>query len=1063
MAAPTPDSGPDLPWSTEEGGAPLSAAAPSPPPVLAPSFPLSTLEPSQTLRTASLTGGTVGGGGAATPRSGGGATAAPGGTPHGRRPAAAAAPPAGDGLSDEDTLAASWAGAAGWSIYFPKEEAEEADECAGRRRAVRAISRFFTNHPAGRALLSAEPNLTWVFPLDMRRLDGTHPDYVPDAALSILRNSAKSIALAPDATLGIIGLAAKRAAFKLATEPPSPPPSGHGPGGGRQAEGVDFHTGPVTLSTRIWPRVRHFWPVTPLRALKGGAVGTYVAVRGTVIRVSATRQQVRSMQFECTKCAASVAANFHDFIYEAPVRCARAPRCRARTFVPLRATAESVDWQKIRLQEILEEDGPGVDGDGGREEGRMPRTVDVELVDDLIDQCIPGDVVTISGIVRVLNVDAEGRAGGGGGGGQGSKSLFYIYLEANDVRTARSAVKELKAGRRGGRRSSSSVGRPAAGADQLVRLASAGASELVQRTGETDRQLFASDEEDDVDSQDDDEEEDPLDKLDSIDDATGAAGFSKRDLEAVKQIGNDPDAFRLLVHSLCPAIYGNEMVKAGLLLSLLGGSPATVAPAAVPPPPCGLGCVRNGPRGAAAAPPDSNGGGSAPSTCKCPRGSDAAAAAASASVDHAVNVRPDIHCLVVGDPGLGKSQMLKAASRLAPRGVYVCGNTSSTVGLTVSVVREAGGDFALEAGALVLGDRGLVAIDEFDKMNAEYAALLEAMEQQSVSVAKAGIVCNLSARTSVVAAANPVGGHYDRSRTVCENLKMPLPLLSRFDLVFVLVDRPDADRDRFISEHVMAMLGRDGGASGARPPRPPQAPVVRPFADDEEEEAGYAATAATLKPSPRVPLPKRLLTRGLRDPAVVDPILPPVFRKYLAYARTYVTPTLSAEAKQNLRQFYLVLRKGVRERTLDTTPVTTRQLESLIRLAQARAKAELRTEVTAEHAMDVVDLMRHSMLDEWTDAKGRVDLSRASGLSQYALVKALAELLHTEAERRRDRTFSMADICRLATDADLPPEALEGLVESLNRENRLLLKGPGRYQLQSSAFATPSRPGRSRR
>lgn len=441
----------------------------------------------------------------------------------------------------------------------------------------------------------------------------------------------------------------------------------------------------------------------------------------------------------------------------------------------------------------------------------------------------------------------------------------------------------------------------------------------------------------------------------------------------------------------------------------------------------------------------------------------AAAAAAAAAVDHAVNVRPDIHCLVVGDPGLGKSQMLKATSRLAPRGVYVCGNTSSTVGLTVSVVREAGGDFALEAGALVLGDRGLVAIDEFDKMNAEYAALLEAMEQQSVSVAKAGIVCNLSARTSVVAAANPVGGHYDRSRTVCENLKMPLPLLSRFDLVFVLMDRPDANRDRFISEHVMSMLGREGGGgSRARPPRPPFGGPRRRFADevDDEEEEGADGAA---KPPSRVPLPKRLLTRGVRDPAVVDPIRPAVFRKYLAYARTYVTPTLTAGAKDALRQFYLTLRKGVRERTLDTTPVTTRQLESLIRLAQARAKAELRPEVTADHAMDVVELLRHSLLDEWTDAAGRVDLSRASGLSQYALVKALAELLHAEAERRRDRLFPIAEIRRLATDAGLPAGATEGLVETLNRENWLLLKGPGRYQLQSSAYATPLRHKRTRR
>jgi len=125
-------------------------------------------------------------------------------------------------------------------------------------------------------------------------------------------------------------------------------------------------------------------------------------------------------------------------------------------------------------------------------------------------------------------------------------------------------------------------------------------------------------------------------------------------------------------------------------------------------------------------------------------------------------LRNESHVLVVGDPGLGKSQMLMAINTISPRGVYVCGSYSSTSGLTVTLMKESGsGDYALEAGALVLGDQGCCCIDEFDKMASEHQALLEAMEQQSVSVAKAGIVCNLPARTSVIAAANPAGGHYE--------------------------------------------------------------------------------------------------------------------------------------------------------------------------------------------------------------------------------------------------------------------------------------------------------------
>jgi len=353
----------DLPWTGDVGGLPVGA--PSPPPDAAPELPASALQPSRSWSPAARSSDGAG------PSSSAG---------HGRRRAAAAAAAAAapgaapPGEDPEEAHAASWAGAAGWAVYFPKDEDEASDECDGRRRAVRTMAKWFADTPAGRALLAAEPHLTWVLPLDMRRLDRSHPEYVADAALSILRNAAWAIEAAPDATLGMIGLAAKRAAYALATAPPEPPPSDHGTGSGRSlAEVADFHTGPVTLSARIWPRVRHFAPVTPLRALKGGSVGKFVAVRGTVIRASATRQQVRSMQFECGKCGSAVAANFHDFLYEPPTRCARSPRCRARAFVPLRATAESVDWQKIRLQEILDEDAPRAGGGGGGGPRRRPR------------------------------------------------------------------------------------------------------------------------------------------------------------------------------------------------------------------------------------------------------------------------------------------------------------------------------------------------------------------------------------------------------------------------------------------------------------------------------------------------------------------------------------------------------------------------------------------------------------------------------------------------------------------------------------------------------------------
>lgn len=153
--------------------------------------------------------------------------------------------------------------------------------------------------------------------------------------------------------------------------------------------------------------------------------------------------------------------------------------------------------------------------------------------------------------------------------------------------------------------------------------------------------------------------------------------------------------------------------------------------------------------------------------------------------------------------------MLAATASLAPRGVYVSGNTATGSGLTVTLSKEAGtGEYALEAGALVLADQGCCCIDEFDKLS-DYASLLEAMEQQSISIAKAGVVATLPARTSIIAAANPVGGHYHKGKTVSENLRMDSALLSRFDLIFILLDRPDHKMDKFLSENIVKARNTD--------------------------------------------------------------------------------------------------------------------------------------------------------------------------------------------------------------------------------------------------------------
>lgn len=392
---------------------------------------------------------------------------------------------------------------------------------------------------------------------------------------------------------------------------------------------------------------------------------------------------------------------------------------------------------------------------------------------------------------------------------------------------------------------------------------------------------------------------------------------------------------------------------------------------------------------------------------------------------------------------MAKSVMLKSISRISPRGVYVCGNTTSVAGLTCTVVREGTGDFALEAGALVLGDRGMCCIDEFDKMTADHGALLEGMEQQSVSIAKAGLIANLKARTTVVAAGNAVGGHYDFSRTISENIKLPQPLLSRFDLVYILTDRPDAVRDRQISEHIISMFGM----------KKPQGDNFAP-GNGNVTQVGQRTRIPTQANENFIPyeeVERTSLLERLGEMKVRDPLPPSVFRSYIQYARTYVHPVLSKGAKDVLQAFYLELRKGAKEQ--DSTPVTTRQLESLIRLSEARARSVLRSEVTVEDAKDVIEIMRESMLAALTDETGKVDLERSGGMSRPKDVRKFTRALEAEAERSRNANFNQTRLRSLAESIGIKGVQYRDVLESINYSGVLLKKGHGNWSLEASRFS----------
>jgi len=283
-----------------------------------------------------------------------------------------------------------------------------------------------------------------------------------------------------------------------------------------------------------------------------------------------------------------------------------------------------------------------------------------------------------------------------------------------------------------------------------------------------------------------------------------------------------------------------------------------------------------------------------------------------------VNIRGDLNCLIVGDPGTAKSQLLQYVSRIAPRGLYTSGRGTTAAGLTAAVLREKTGGMVLEAGALVLADKGVACIDELDKMRPDdRVAIHEALEQQTVSVAKGGIVATLNARAAVLAAANPSLGRYEPHRNINENINLPVTILSRFDLIFLVKDLPDPDSDSEMSSHILQLHRARHGS----------------------EEA---------------------------------PFQPDFLRKYISYAKRII-PVLTPEAVKELQDFYLKMRGTTgREAAVAITP---RQLEALVRLSEARARAFLRDQVTVEDAKSAVKIMTYALLDVGVDVKtGKIDI-----------------------------------------------------------------------------------------
>ena len=356
--------------------------------------------------------------------------------------------------------------------------------------------------------------------------------------------------------------------------------------------------------------------------------------------------------------------------------------------------------------------------------------------------------------------------------------------------------------------------------------------------------------------------------------------FTMRDVRTIRQLSQRKDILDILGRSVCPSIHGHGVIKKALALQLLSG--------------------------------------------------------VEKNLENGTHLRGDINILMVGDPSTAKSQLLRSAMGIAPLAVSTTGRGSSGVGLTAAVTSDPDTrERRLEAGAMVLADRGLVCVDEFDKMSEnDRVAIHEAMEQQTVTIAKAGLHASLNARCSVLAAANPVYGQYDRRRRIQENIGLPDSLLSRFDLLFVVLDQMDPETDRKIAAHVIRghKYRNSGGQTGHD----------SDYDDDDDETSEEEEGGDDEKKAHAIWQRSRYDSANVSgseddddDPHSDDVLQHEFLRKYLHFAKTRMKPVLTEEARECIAGRYAEMRSRQDERTL---PVTARSLETIIRLASAHAK-----------------------------------------------------------------------------------------------------------------------------
>jgi replicative DNA helicase Mcm len=403
--------------------------------------------------------------------------------------------------------------------------------------------------------------------------------------------------------------------------------------------------------------------------------------------------------------------------------------------------------------------------------------------------------------------------------------------------------------------------------------------------------------------------------------------ISEEEQKEILDLGNDPKVFEKLRDSLAPSIYGHDKVKEAVLLQMFGG------------------VIKKRDKGDV--------------------------------------TRGDIHILLVGDPGSGKSQLLKKVSVVAPKSRYVSGKGASGAGLTASVVKdEFLKGWALEAGALVLANKGICCIDELDKMTKEdQVAMHEGLEQQTITIAKANIQATLKAETTVLAAANPKFGRFDPFELIAKQIEIPPTLLNRFDLIFAIRDLPDRVKDEKLASFIL-----------------------------------------------------QLHKSSDKTDSVLSPDL---IKKYVSYARRNIHPKLTDVALKEIKDFFVDMRNSdTKEEKIKGIPISARQLEALIRLSEASAKSELRDKVVRKDARKAIELVHYSLSQIGLDPEtGKIDIDTiftGTTSSQRGGISAIKEIIN-ELEKVLGKAIPLEDIEREAGIKGIDKDKANEIIEKLRK------------------------------